>query len=91
MFYIFLLQTSDSVYETTTNQSIDFDVNELFNDVGIGSSIDPMRMLEKNLKKIHVDMLRLLFIILHIDEIKANVQVMMQRSQALKVSCRIII
>ena len=64
MFYIFLLHTNDSVYEIAKKQSIDFDVNELLNDADIGSSIDPVKLLEKTSKKIHTDMLRLLFIIL---------------------------
>ena len=63
MFYIFLLQTNDLVYETPTQQSINFDVNELLNDADIGSSLDPVKLIEKTLKKINVDMLRLLFII----------------------------
>ena len=50
MFYIFLLQTNDLVYETTTQQSIDFDVNELLNDDDIGSSIELMKVLQKTLK-----------------------------------------
>ena len=52
MFYIFLLQTNDSVYETPTQQSIDFDVNKLLNDADIGSSIDLVNLLEKTLKTI---------------------------------------
>ena len=90
MFYIFLLQTNDLVYETTTQQSIDFDVNELLNDVGIGSSLDQVKLLENTLKTIHVDVFRLLFIIPQTHEIKANVEVLVKRSHALQVSCRIL-
>ena len=50
-------------YKTKTQQSIDFDVNKLLNDADIGSSIDPVKLLENTLKNIHADMLRLLFII----------------------------
>ena len=46
MFYIFLLQINDLVYEIVTQQSIDFDVNELLNDDDIGSSIDLVKLLE---------------------------------------------
>ena len=63
MFYIFLLQTNDSVYETTSQQSIEFDVNELLNDADIGSSLDPFKVIDKTLKKINANILRLLFII----------------------------
>ena len=52
MFYIFLLQTNDSVYETATQQSIYFDVNELLNDANIGSFIELVKILDKTLKKI---------------------------------------
>ena len=90
MFYIFLLETNDSFYETPTKQSIDFDVNEFLNDVDIGSSLDPVKVIEKTLKKINVDMLPLLFIIPQIDEIKEKVVVLYKRSEALKVSCRIL-
>ena len=86
MFYIFVLQTSDLVYETTTQQSIDFDVKELLNNVDIGSSLDPIKVIEKTLKKNNADMLHLLFIIPQTDEIKAKVEVLLKRSQALKVS-----
>ena len=59
MFYTFLLQTNDLVYETTTHQSLYFDVYELLNDVGIGSSIDPVKVLQKTLKKQHEEMVHL--------------------------------
>ena len=91
MFYIFLLQANDLLYETTTQRSIDFDVNELLNDSYIDSSINPVKLLENTLKTIDADMLRLLFIVPQTDKVKAKVQVLMQRYQALKVSCRIII
>ena len=90
MFYIFLLQTNDSVYETPKQKSIDFDVKKLLNDVDIGSSLDPVKVIEKALKKINVDMHLLLFIIPQIDEIKENVVVLYKRSEALKLSCRIL-
>ena len=86
MFYIFLFQTNDSVYETTSQQSIDFDVNELLNDVDVGSFLDPIKVIEKTLKTINVNILRPLFIIPQIDEIKPKVEVLHKRSQALKLS-----
>ena len=90
MFYIYFLQTNDSVYETTSQQSIDFDVNELLNNADIGSSIKPVKVIEKTFKKINVDILHLLFIIPQTYEIKANVEVLVKRSHALQVSCRIL-
>ena len=90
MFYIFLLQTNDSVYETKSQLSIDFDVNELLNDADIGSYLDPVKVIEKTLKKINADILRLLFIIPQTDNIKSKVEVLVKRSWALKVSCGIL-
>ena len=90
MFYIFFLLTNDLIYETTSHQSIDFDVNDLLNDADIGSSLEPVKVIENTLKEINVDILRLLFIIPQTDEIKSKVEVLVKRSQALKVSCRIL-
>ena len=90
MFYIFLWQTNDSVYEITSQQSIYFDVNELLNDVDIGSYLDLVKVIEKTLKKFNTDILCLLFIILQTDEIKAKVEVLVKRSHALQVSCGIL-
>ena len=51
MFYIYFMQAIDSVYEPTSEQSIDLDVDELMWNVGIGSSLDLINMIEKALKK----------------------------------------
>ena len=85
-----MLQTNDSVYETIAQQFIDFDVNELLNDVGIGSYLDPVKVREKTLKKINADTLHLLSIIPQTDEIKSKVEVLVKKSHALKVSCGIL-
>ena len=90
MFYIFLLQTNDSVYETTTQQSIDFEVNDLLNDADIGSSLDMIKVIEKTLKQINEYILHLLFIILQTEEIKEKVELFLKRYRALKASCRIL-
>ena len=80
MFYIFLLQTNDSMYETTSQQSIDFDVHELLNDANISHPIESVNLTEKTLKTINVDILRLLFIIPQTDEIKSKVEALVNRS-----------
>ena len=90
MFCIFLLQTTDSAYETTWEKSIAFDVDELMCDAGIGSSLDPIEMIEKTLRKINEDILCLLFIQPQTDEIRTKVDVFVKRSHALKVSCKIL-
>ena len=78
------------MYETTSQQSIDFDVHELLNDADIGSSLELVKVIEKTLKKIIVDILRLLFIIPQTDKIKAKVEVLVKRSHSLQVSCKIL-
>ena len=59
MFYVFPLQTNASVYETKTQQYLEFDVYYMFNDVQIDSSIDPVKVLQNTLKKQHEEMLSL--------------------------------
>ena len=54
-------------------------MNDLLNDDDIGSYIDPVKLLEKTLKDIHADMLRLLFIIPNTNEVKEKVRVLMER------------
>ena len=59
-------------------------------DVGIGSSLDPIKMIEKPMKKNNEDILRLLFIQPQKDEIRAKVYFLVKRSHALKISCGIL-
>ena len=65
-------------------------MHELLHNVDIGSSLDPVKVIEKTLKKINEDILHLLFIILQTDDIKAKVEVLVKRSHALQVSCGIL-
>ena len=65
-------------------------MHKLLNDADIGSSLYLVKVIEKTLKKINAEILRLLFIILQINEIKAKLEVLVNRSQALKVSCGIL-
>ena len=90
MFYKILLQASDSTFEKASEKSIYFDVHDLMHDAGIGSSLEPIKMIEKGLKKINEDILRLLFILLQRDEIKYNVDILVKRSHTLQVNCRIL-
>ena len=90
MSYIYLLQTTNSVYETPLEKSIALDVDDLMRDVGIGSSLDLIKMIEKALKKINEDILRLLFIILQTTEIKSKFEVLVKRSHSLQISRRIL-
>ena len=65
-------------------------MNELLNGADLGSSLDPIKVIEKTLKKMNVDIHHILFIIPQIDEIKEKVEVLLKRSHALKVSCGIL-
>ena len=61
-------------------------MNKLLNDADIGSSLDPVKVIEKTLKKNNVDIICLLFIILQEDEIESKVEVMVKIFHALQVS-----
>ena len=65
-------------------------MNDLLNDVDIGSYLELVKVIENTLKKINADMLRLLIISPQTDEIKEKVEVFLKRSQDLKVSCAIL-
>ena len=51
MFYIFLLQATDSAFVLASDKSIDIDVDEIIHDAYIGYSLDPTKMIENTLKK----------------------------------------
>ena len=90
MFYIFLLQTNDSVYQTATQESLDFDVYQLFNDAKIGTSVDPFKVLHKTLKKQNEEMVHLELTVPMTVEIKAKVHLLIKRCQSLKLSHEIL-
>ena len=90
MFYIFLLQTIDLAYKTTSEQSIALDLNDFMCDYCIGSSLDPINMIDNSLKTVNEDILHLLFIVLQTYEIKSKVDILVKRSHALQVSCKIL-
>ena len=65
-------------------------MDEMMHDAVIDSSLEPINMIEKGMKKINDDILRLLFILLQRDEIKYNVDILVKRSHTLHVSCGIL-
>ena len=71
-------------------KSIALYVDELMLHAGLGSSLNLIKMIEKTLKKINEDILRLLFIQLQTDELRAKVEVLVKRLHALQVSCKIL-
>ena len=40
------------LFDLASNKSIDIDVDEIMCDANIGSSLDPIKMIEKTLKKL---------------------------------------
>ena len=89
-FYLFLLQTTDSTSETNPKQPINLDVDELMRNARIGYSLYLIKMIEKDLKKIKEDILRLLFAVPQTNEIKAKVDGLVKRLHDLQVSCKIL-
>ena len=59
MFYIFLLQTEDSVYETPIQQCLQFNVSQLMKDNEISRSADPSGVLQKTMEKQNEELLLL--------------------------------
>ena len=57
---MFLLQATDSTFDLALDKSIDIDVDDIMCDGDIGSWLDPIKMIEKTLKKINEDILHLL-------------------------------
>ena len=51
MFYIFLLQIGDSVYETPSQHSLQFQVSQLMKYNETRRSADPSRVLQKTMEK----------------------------------------
>ena len=45
MFYIFLLQATNSIFDLASDKSIDIDVDEIIRDANIESSLDPIKMI----------------------------------------------
>ena len=59
MFYIFLLQTGESVYETPTQQYLQFDVYQLMKYKEISTSVDPLKVLQKTMEKQNEELVEL--------------------------------
>ena len=91
MFYIFLLQTGDSVYETPTQQSLQFDVYQLLKYNEIGTSIEPLKVLQKTIEKQNEELVLMALTVPQTDKIKSKIQLLIQRCRQLKVSSEIIV
>ena len=76
MFYIFMLQTGDLVYETPTQQSLQFDVYQLMKDKEISTSVDPLKVLQKTMEKQNEELVELSFPVPQTQEIKEKIQLL---------------
>ena len=59
MFYIFMLQIGDLVYETPSQHSIQFEFSQLMKDNEASRSADPSRVLQKTMEKQNEELVRL--------------------------------
>ena len=90
MFYIFLLQTGDLVYETPTQQYLHFDVYQLMKDKEISTFVHLLKVLQKTMEKQNEELVELSLIVPQIEEIKSKIQFLIQRCRQLRLSSRII-
>ena len=86
MFYIFLLQTGDSVYETSSQHSLQFDVSQLMKDNEISGSADPLRVLQQTMEKQNEELVSFTLTVPQTEETKSNIQLLLQRCRQLQVS-----
>ena len=79
MFYIFLLQTGDSVYETPSQHSLQNEVSQLMKDNEIIGFADPLRVLLKTMEKQNEELVFLSLTVPQTEEIKSKIQLLLQR------------
>ena len=79
MFYIFMLQTRDLVYETPTQHSLQFEVSQLMKDNEISRSVDPSRVLQKTMEKQNEELLLLTLTVPQTQEIESKDQLLLDR------------
>ena len=89
IFYVLIM--SRATHRSSTDTSIDMDVNELITDADIAFSANPIEMVRKATSKINQEILRLMFIQPRTKEITTRVDRLLLRSQCLSVSCVIFI
>ena len=77
MFYIFMLQTGDSVYETPSQCSLQNEVSQLMKDSEIRGSADPLRVLQKTREKQNEELVLLTLIVPQTKEIEKKIQLLL--------------
>ena len=90
MFYIFLLQTWDLVYETPSQHSLQFEVSQLMKDNEISRYADPSRVLQKTMEKQNEEPIILTLTVPQTEEIEKRIQLLLQQRKQLEVSSQII-
>ena len=73
MFYIFMLQTRDSVYETQSQHSLHFEVSHLMKDNEISRFAVPLRILQKTMEKQNEELILLTLTVPQTQETESNI------------------
>ena len=90
MFYIFLLQIGDLVYETPSQHSLQNEVPHLIKYSEIRGSADPLSVIQKTREKQNEELILLTLTVPQTEEIKKRIQLLLQQHKQLEVSSRII-
>ena len=77
MFYIYLLQTRDSVYETPYQHSLKFEVSQLMKDNEISRSAVPLRVLQKTMEKQNEELILLTLTLPQTQETESKIQLLL--------------
>ena len=77
IFYIFLLQTWDSVYETMYQHSLQNEVSHLMRDSEIRGFADPLMVLQKTREKKNEELVLLTLTVLHTEQIEKRIQLLL--------------
>ena len=89
MFYIFLLQTGDSVYETLSQNSLQNEVSWLIKDSEIRECADPLRVLQNTRENQNEELVCLTLEVPLTEGLEQRLQLLLQQCKQLDVSYRI--
>ena len=78
MFYIFLLQTGDSIYETPSQHSFQNEISQLMRGSEIRGSANPLTVLQKTREKQNEELILLTLTVPQTEEIEENIQLLVQ-------------
>ena len=86
-----MLQTGDSVYETPSQHSLQFEVCYLMKYNAISRSANQSRVLQKTMEKLNEELVLLTLTVPQTKEIKSKIQLLLRRCRQLQLSSQIII